>query len=131
MARAKQNAILSLFECKSGEVRETYETLIEKLTCKVGPFGVEVKKTSLHLTKGSAFAGVHPKKGWLDLTIRLSESLTGTRIRSAEQVSRNRWHNEIRLVAPKEVDSELLSWLAQAHALSGGGFVPSAKRNSP
>ena len=130
MARTKQDAAAVLFEGKGELVRATYDRLVEKLTRNVGRFDVEAKKTSLHLTHGSAFAGVHPKKAWLDLTIRLSKSVTGPRVRSAEQVSRNRWHNEVRLSAPSEVDAQLLLWLRVAHALCGERGASSAKRKS-
>lgn len=130
MAKAKQDATLLLFEGKSDAVQATYDRLVEKLVRKVGSFGVEAKKTGLHLTNGSAFAGVHPKKNWLDLTLRLSEPLSGARVRSKEQVSRNRWHNEVRLSAPSEVDAELMSWLVKAHALGSERAAPAAKRKS-
>ncbi len=130
MAKAKHDEVSLLFDGKNDAVRASYERLAEKLGRKVGRFGVEAKKAGLHLTNGSAFAGVHPKKNWLDLTIRLNEPLSGDRVRCTEQVSRNRWHNEVRLNAPSDVDAELISWLGKAHALCSEKAAPAAKRKS-
>jgi hypothetical protein len=35
-----------------------------------------------------------------------------------EQASANRWHLEVKLAAPADVDRELTSWLAEAYELS-------------
>jgi len=35
-----------------------------------------------------------------------------------EQVSKNSFHNEIKLASPSDVDEELLGWLKDAYALS-------------
>ena len=38
-------------------------------------------------------------------------------VRGFEQVSKNRWHNEIRLDHPDQIDAELISWLRDAYTL--------------
>jgi hypothetical protein len=48
--------------------RELYQQLLPALQ-PLGPFQSEVKKTSIHLVRSSAFAGVHPRKHHLRLTI--------------------------------------------------------------
>lgn len=121
MAKEKSDSLSVLFDGKAESVRATYAALSVKLERRAGAFGVEAKTTSLHLTHGGAFAGIHPRKNWLDLTIRLNRALSGPRVRAVEQVSRNRWHNEIRLNAPGDVDAALLSWLLDAYALAGEG----------
>jgi len=35
----------------------------------------------------------------------------------SEQVSKNRFHNELKLSSPDEIDAELLAWLNDAYAL--------------
>jgi len=105
------------FADKPPLVWRMYQMLLDKLESEVGAIEVQEKRTSLHLTNGTAFAGVHPKKNWLDLTIRLDKQLTGARVRSSEHVSRSRWHNEVRLVSEKDVNRQLISWLAAAYAL--------------
>jgi|ERR1035437_1607058 hypothetical protein len=49
--------------------RALYEELLHALA-PFGAFEVEVKKTSIHLVRSSAFAGVHPRKQHLLITIK-------------------------------------------------------------
>lgn len=86
-----------------------------------GPIRVEAKKTSLHLCGArSAFAGVHPRKAGLLLTIRTAAPIESPRVRSAERVSANRAHNDLLLADPAEVDDELAGWLGEGLRLAGG-----------
>ena len=84
----------------------------------IGPFREDAKKTSIHLTRASAFAGVATRKDALQLTIKSATDIRSPRIVKREQASANRWHLEIRLENPTQVDRELTSWLADAMALS-------------
>jgi hypothetical protein len=86
---------------------------------RIGPFREEVKKTSIHLVRGSAFAGVHPRKQHLLLTIKAEQPNSGARIAKSEQVSKNRWHLDVKLSTAKDIDPELLAWLRAAYDLCG------------
>ncbi len=96
--------------------RLLYRQLLTAVT-SVGPFQEEIKKTSIHLVRSSAFLGVHPRKQHLLLTIKSTKPIAGARIAKAEQVSRNRWHLDVKLTTPEEIDTELLGWLRDAYAL--------------
>ena len=96
--------------------RLLYKELLAALQ-SIGPFEVEVKKTSIHLVRGSAFAGVHPRKRYLLVTIKAAKPIRNPRIVKAEQVSKNRWHLDVKLVAAEEIDAQLLGWLQQAYGL--------------
>ena len=106
----------ALFSGKDPQVQAIYEQLLDAIRL-LGPFTAEAKKTSIHLVRSSGFAGVHPRKNYLYLNLRLDQPLTGPRIAKSEQVSKNRWHNEIRLDAPDQIDAELLAWLRSAYTL--------------
>jgi hypothetical protein len=41
------------------------------------------------------------------------------RIHKSEQTSAKRFHHEVKLTSPTDVDSELVKWLKDAYALSG------------
>lgn len=97
-------------------VRETYAAILSAVE-GFGPVDVELKKTSVHLVAGSAFAGVHPQLKKLRLNIRLARKLEQTRIRKAEQVSASRFHNELDLASPTEVAGEVTDWLREAYEL--------------
>src|ERR1700704_3941578 len=96
--------------------RQLYKQLLAAVK-PIGPFREEVKKTSIHLIRGSAFAGVHPRKQHLVLTIKAEKPIQNPRVSKAEQVSKNRWHLDVKLTASQEIDGELLGWLRRAYEL--------------
>jgi len=107
----------ALFAGKDVTVRTIYSRLLEVLRT-LGPFKEEPKKTSIHLVNVSGFAGVHPRKSFLYLNVRMDRPLRGERIAKSEQVSKNRFHNEVKITSPDEVDAELTGWLKEAYALA-------------
>ena len=106
------------FSGKAPNVRAVYERLVERLRA-FGDVREEPKKTSIHLANTSGFAGVHTRKNDLILTIRSAHPIDSPRIFKSEQVSKNRYHEEIKLRDPEEVDAEVLAWLKAAYELSG------------
>ena len=96
--------------------RELYKEVLRALK-PLGSFKEEVKKTSIHLTRRSAFAGVHPRKESLLLTIKAAQPIHSKRIVKSEQVSKSRWHEEVKLAAAGDIDAELLGWLHDAYEL--------------
>jgi hypothetical protein len=106
----------ALFAGKDDVVRAIYTRLLEALRA-FGPFQEEPKKTSIHLVRNAGFAGAHPRKNSLYLNIRTDYPIESPRIARSEQVSRNRFHNELKLSSPDEIDAELLGWLKDAYAL--------------
>lgn len=97
---------------------QLYQELLAALR-PIGPFREEVKKTSIHLVRGSAFAGIHPRKQYLLLTIKSEKPLRDPRVVKAEQVSKNRWHVEVKLSSGKDINPQLLAWLLEAYNLCG------------
>jgi hypothetical protein len=85
-----------------------------------GPFKEETKKTSIHLVRESAFAGISPRKASLLLTLKSSKGIASPRIARQERVSANRWHLDLKLQSPDDVDRELKAWMKAAYALAGG-----------
>ncbi|MEQ1811109.1 MAG: DUF5655 domain-containing protein [Terricaulis sp.] len=114
----KDAALEALFANKDPAVRAAYDKVLSSLA-KVGPVAIEPKKTSIHLVRETGFAGAHPKKVWLDLTIRSENPIKSARVRAQEQVSKNRWHQDVRLTSPKDVDAEVVAWLKSAYELAG------------
>jgi hypothetical protein len=106
----------ALFTNTSETVRSTYDALLKALH-PLGPFQEEPKKTSIHLVHTVGFAGVHPRKSYLYLNIRTAQPIQSSRVAKTEQVSKNRYHNEIKLTSPDDVDAELIGWLKEAYAL--------------
>lgn len=109
-------AIAALFAGRDPAVLAIYDRLRAALAA-IGPFGEEPKKTSIHLTRTTGFAGAHPRKQSLLLNLRTAQPIDSPRIAKVEQVSKSRYHNELKLSHPDQVDAELIGWLRDAYAL--------------
>jgi len=110
-------SVQSHFKDKDPVVQQIYDRLL-KVAQKFGPFKEEAKKTSIHLVNKTAFAGVATRKSAIVLTIKSDRKLPSPRIHKSEQTSAQRFHHEVKLTSTAEVDSELVSWLKAAYALS-------------
>jgi hypothetical protein len=102
---------------KSPASQATYARVVAEVR-KLGPFKVEEKKTSLHLTHGRAFAGVHPRANGIILNLVLDAPLKSPRVHKSEQVSAHRHHVEFKLENPTDVDAQLIGWMKKAYSLT-------------
>ena len=109
--------VASHFTGKAPAVRAVYDRLLRAARA-LGPVKEEPKKTSIHLVRASAFAGVATRKDSLILTLKSQADIASPRIHKRERASANRWHVEIRLRDPKEVDAELKGWLKRSVEMS-------------
>jgi len=109
--------IESHFVGKEPVVRAIYKQL-KKSIRRFGPIVEDPKKTSIHIVNRTALAGVATRKGHIVLTIKSDRKLASRRIHKSEQTSASRFHHEIKLSSPTEVDEELTGWLKAAYLLS-------------
>ncbi len=109
-------ALDAVFAGKEAAVRTIYNRLIAAMR-PFGPMRIEPKKTSIHIVRETGFAGVHPRKSAILLNIRTKAPIKSVRIRKMEKVSANRCHNELLLIAPADIDKELLGWLRAAYEM--------------
>ncbi len=101
----------------SSAVKATYARILE--VCKdFGEAREEAKKTSIHLVHRTAFAGISTRRESLILTFKSEFDMDSPRVIKHQQTSPNRWHLDVRLSHPNDVDEELREWLAQAFRLS-------------
>ena len=105
------------FADRAPEVKATYAAIL-KAARKLGAVQEDPKKTSIHLVRKTAFAGVATRKTALILTLKSDVDVQSKRIMRREQASRNRWHVEIKLESPDQVDKELEGWLKKAYELA-------------
>ena len=105
------------FDGKAQNVRATYDAVLSA-SRKFGRVVEEPKKTSIHLTNRTAFAGVQTRREYLILTIKSTRDIESGRVWKREQTSPNRWHLEVKLETPADVDVELKSWLRDAYVMS-------------
>ena len=115
---ANGHTVKEHFENRAPEVKAIY-TAILRAAKEFGPVKEEAKKTSIHLVRKSAFAGVATRKTALILTLKSDSDISSARIAKREQASANRWHLETRLETPGQVDHEIVGWLRKAYELAG------------
>lgn len=113
----EQFTLESHFTDKAPVVRAIYDKLVAE-TSQFGSVIEEPKKTSIHLAHKTAFAGVATRKTALLLNIKSSAPIVSPRFPKTEKISSNRYHQEVKLTNPAEVDAELIGWLRQAYDLS-------------
>ena len=106
------------FDGKLPAVRETYDALLH-VARRFGNVGEEPKKTSIHLVARTAFAGVMTRQTKLVLTIKSPVAVKGRRVAKCEKLSANRWHFEVHLATPADVDGDVEAWLRSAYQISG------------
>ena len=105
------------FSNKDANVRATYDALL-RVARRFGDVVEEPKKTSIHLVANTAFAGVATRRSKLVLTIKSATEIKNRRVAKCEKLSANRWHFELHLQSPKDVDADVKSWLRSAYELS-------------
>lgn len=105
------------FTGKPPELRAIYDQLLA-MAEEFGPVEQDPKRTSIHLNRETAFAGVAVRKGHIVLTIKSDRPIKNRRVFKSEQASAKRFHHEIKLSAIEELDAELQKWLKAAYDLS-------------
>jgi hypothetical protein len=110
-------AVENHFSSKEPIVRQIYDSMLKAIR-EFGAVVEEPKKTSIHLVNSSALAGVATRKDSLILTVKSDRKLTSPRIHKSEQVSAGRFHHEVKLKSPADVDDQLIGWLRDAYRLS-------------
>ena len=105
------------FSRSEPNVRAAYDRIL-RATQKFGGVDEDPKKTSIHLVRSTAFAGIATRKQSLILTIKLDDDVKSPRVLKRQQASARRWYVEVRVEKPADVDRELVGWLKQAYALS-------------
>ena len=107
----------SHFDGKAPSVRATYPRLLEAARA-LGRVVEQPKKTSIHLMRHTAFAGVATRRSSLILALKSAKDIPSPRIDKREQTSAHRWHVEIRPEKPADVDRQLTTWLSAAYDLA-------------
>lgn len=102
---------------KDPSVRALYNQLVSLLRT-FGPVEEDPKKTSIHLNRKSALAGVEARKNYLLLNIKSDHSIKSPRIEKGEKISSKRFHYKVRISSSKDFDEELKFWLKEAYLLS-------------
>jgi hypothetical protein len=114
---AQTYSVSDHFVNKDPSIRALYDQLISFLQT-LGPVKEDPKKTSIHLNRKSALAGVETRKDGLLLNIKSDRPVQSPRIVKAGQISAKRFHHKVRISSPRDLDEELKTWLNEAYSLS-------------
>ena len=114
---AETHTVSDHFVNKNPAVRALYDQLVALLRT-FGPIEEDPKKTSIHLNRNSALAGVETRKDYLLLNVKSSHPINSSRIEKSEQISAKRFHHKVRISSPNDLDEELKTWLEEAYILS-------------
>ncbi len=106
------------FVNKDPNVSVLYNQLV-RLIRTFGPVEEDPKKTSIHLNRKSALAGVETRKACILVTIKSDHEIKNTRIEKVERISSKRFYHKVRISSQKDFDKDLKTWLQAAYALSG------------
>ena len=111
------HTVIEHFEGKSPQVREMYDLLVAAGR-EFGPVVEDPKKTSIHLNRRSAFAGVATQKTSLILTLKAMKEIADPRVQRTLQASSRRWYVYLKITDPSMIDAKLLGWLRDSYELS-------------
>ena len=70
------------------------------------------------MNRRSAFAGVYARNGYLLVEIKTDYPIEHPAIRKSEQISKNRFHHQVRVDSIDQINGALEGWLKDAYALS-------------
>jgi hypothetical protein len=111
-----KTAVAAHFTGKDPIVRDIYDRLVGAAG-RFGPVMEDPKKTSIHLVRKTAFAGVVARHAALVLTLTATD-IRSPRVTKRQQTSASRWHLEVRLTDPRQVDKQIATWLERAIRIS-------------
>ena len=114
---AEMYSVSDHFNNKDQSVRALYDQLVSMIRT-FGPVEQDPKKTSIHLNRKTALAGVETRKDCLLINIKADHQIKSPRIEKTEQISTKRFHHKVRISSPKDLDEELKTWLKEAYLLS-------------
>lgn len=114
---AETYSVSDHFVNKNPSVRALYDQLVS-LVQTFGPVEEDPKKTSIHLNRKSALAGVETRKNNLLLTIKSDHEVKSPRVEKVEKISSKRFYHKVRISSPNDFDEELKGWLKAAYILS-------------
>ena len=121
-ARAKQWHSCTLqcidfhFLDKDPALRRLFSFLIGRLK-KTGPLRIDAVKTSINLISRHHFGGITVRRKYLRLGFRAPRSIDSARIVHRQTLGPNRVGHAVVIRGKKDIDAELLGWLAGAQRL--------------
>ena len=105
------------FKDREPVLRDIYQRVLATGR-RFGPVKEDPKKTSIHLNRKSAFAGVATRKSALVVTVKAEADVKSPRIVKHLKASARLWYLDVRLESVEDVDPEFARWLKKSYELS-------------
>lgn len=99
------------------KAKELFEYLIDQIKNKIGNCRIISLPCCIHLFGHYDFLAALPKKDKLEIRFSLGRKLTSPRLKQSVPLSAQNIKNCIDLNHQKEIDQELIEWLAEAYHL--------------
>ena len=112
----KPRCIDSHFAGKDPALRRLFDALIRELK-KTGPIRIDAVETSINLISRHHFGGIMVRRKYLRLGFLAPKAIDSARIVRRETLGPNRVGHSVAIGDGKDIDRELLRWLADAQRL--------------
>ncbi len=96
------------------EFRTTYKAVLRALA-KLGPLDVDPVDVGIMIKRKRTFCELRARRDAVELSFKLSQPLSAPRIRKTIHSSTHRLVHFVDLRSPRDVDSELVAWLARSY----------------
>jgi hypothetical protein len=98
-------------------LRSTYKAVLRQLA-KLGAVDIDPVPVGVMVKRSRTFCELRPRRDAVELSFKLSEPLSHPRIRKTLRSSTHRQAHFVDLRTPRDVDAQIIAWLAQAYACS-------------
>ncbi len=94
-----------------------YDTLIQAIRGKIGPYKIQSLECCIHLDSSFTFAAVKISASKIELHFGLRYKTSSKRFKKVIQLSANRYLYYIDIYSAGEIDAALLEWILEAYTM--------------
>ena len=117
----------ALTEDLSEDLKEAYERLRETAV-EFGAQRIYASHHSIMFARSSCYFFVRPKKSYLEVVIFLSRALKAPQVKRADEASKSKVANFIRITHRDEVEPPITDWLREAYGWAEKKKLSKAKK---
>jgi len=119
----------ALTEDLSDDLREAYERLRETVV-EFGDQRIYASHSSIMFSRTSCYFFVRPKKSFLEVVVFLNRALRAPQVKRADEASKSKVANFIRITHRDQVEAPITEWLQEAYEWCGQKRTVAKKRNT-
>ena len=118
----------ALTEELSDDLREAYERLRETVV-EFGDQRIYASHSSIMFSRTSCYFFVRPKKSFLEVVVFLNRALRAPQVKRADEASKSKVANFIRITHRDQVEAPITDWLQEAYEWCEQKRTVTKKRN--